>query len=450
MEALSFLRADLKYVQDCKSVDCSADYYLKGRLVAVKRMLPQYFELASQEVSLLQQSDDHPNVIRYFCQQNDQNFLYIAVELCQASIWDLYHGEDTYSQERAARLAEINRDAPSALAQIAAGLCHLHDLRIVHRDIKPQNILIAYPKKNHVTGPRFVISDFGLCKTLPDNASTLIGTTGSAGTVGWKAPELIHIPANVDGKPSSSTALHSRESSSSSESGAAGTGVKRAVDIFSLGCVFFFVLTGGCHPFDDSEGWIQLRELNVKKGKANLSPLLSLGDDVEEPMHLISQMLAYRPECRPSARQVLQHPFFWSPERRLAFLCDVSDYWEREPRDPPSLALETLESYAGDVLGPRQDFMLSLDRKFVESLGKQRKYLGHKLLDLLRALRNKRNHYDDLPHDVQLRVGPLPDGYLRYWSTRFPKLLMACYNAVQACGIEGESRFRPYYVCSNK
>ena len=421
---------------------------MKGRLVAVKRMLPQYFELASQEVSLLQQSDDHPNVIRYFCQQNDQNFLYIAVELCRASIWDLYQGEDTSSRERAALLVDINCDAPRALAQIAAGLCHLHDLRIVHRDIKPQNILIAYPKKNDTTGPRFVISDFGLCKTLPDNASTLIGTTGNAGTVGWKAPELIHIPANLDGKPNSSMASHSRESSSSSESGAAGTGVKRAVDIFSLGCVFFFVLTGGCHPFDDSEGWIQLRELNVKKGKANFSPLQNLGDDAEEPMHLISQMLAHRPECRPSARQVLQHPFFWSLERRLAFLCDVSDHWEREVRDPPSAALETLESFAGNVLGPRGDFMLVLDRKFVESLGKQRKYFGHRLLDLLRALRNKRNHYDELPHEVQLRVGVVPDGYLRYWTTRFPKLLMACYSAVQACGLEGETRFRPYFVNS--
>ena len=409
-------------------------------------MLPQYFELASQEVSLLQQSDDHPNVIRYFCQQSDQNFLYIAVELCQASIWDLYQGDETFSEERTALMSEINRDAPRALAQIAAGLCHLHDLRILHRDIKPQNILIAYPKKNQASGPRFVISDFGLCKTLPDNASTLIGTTGNAGTVGWKAPELINIPAAVDGKPNSSVASHSRDSSSSSESGAASTGVKRAVDVFSLGCVFFFVLTGGCHPFDDSEGWIQLRELNVKKGKANFAPLYNLGDDVEEPMHLLSQMLAHRPEVRPSARQVLQHPFFWSAERRLNFLCDASDHWEREIRDPPSVALEILESFAKDVLGPRGDFLLVLDKKFVESLGKQRKYFGHKLLDLLRALRNKRNHFDDLPSDIQSRIGPVPDGYLRYWTTKFPKLLMACYTAVQQCGLEGEARFRPYYI----
>jgi serine/threonine-protein kinase/endoribonuclease IRE1 len=55
----------------------------EGRDVAVKRMLSQYYELASQEVSFLQQSDDHKNVVRYFCQQRDDHFLYIAVELCQ-------------------------------------------------------------------------------------------------------------------------------------------------------------------------------------------------------------------------------------------------------------------------------------------------------------------------------------------------------------------------------
>lgn len=417
----------------------------QGRLVAVKRMLPQYFELASQEVSLLQQSDDHANVIRYFCQQRDANFLYIAVELCQASLWDLYQTEELLLDDRTALVTEINQDVPRALHQIASGLAHLHGLRIIHRDIKPQNILVAYPRKNQVAGPRFVISDFGLCKTLPDNASTLIGTTGNAGTVGWKAPELINVPTGSDGRANLNGLSDSRDSSSSSDQGSTSTGVKRAVDIFSLGCVFYYVLTGGSHPFDDAEGWVQLRELNVKKGKANFSALTGLGDDAEEPIHLLSQMLAHRPEARPSARQVLHHPFFWSADRRLAFLCDVSDHWERELRDPPSPALDVLESFAADAIGAKNDFLAILDRRFVDALGRQRKYVGSRLLDLLRALRNKRNHYEDLPPDMQTRVGPLPAGYLRYWTSRFPKLLMACYQAVEACELDSEPRFKHYF-----
>ncbi|KAF2657371.1 kinase-like protein [Lophiostoma macrostomum CBS 122681] len=413
------------------------------REVAVKRMLPQYFGLAEQEVKLLQESDLHPNVIRYFDDEKDENFLYIAVELCQASLFDLYRDGrpgDELSDCQQRLVNEINSDVPRALYQLALGVNHLHSLRIIHRDIKPQNILIAYPQRNQKTGPRLVISDFGLCKTLPDNVSTLIGTTGNAGTVGWKAPELILQPKDMD---RGSSTGHSRDSSNSTDPVAQG--VKRAVDIFSLGCVFFYVLTNGSHPFDDEEGWMQMRELNIKKNKANFDQL-NLGDDSEEPRHLISWMLENRPEFRPAAIQVMNHPFFWPAEKRLNFLCDCSDHWEREIRDPPSDHLCTLERYSWEVLDKKRDFLSKLDRAFINSLGKQRKYTGDRMLDLLRAMRNKKNHYEDMDEAVKAKVGSLPQGYLQYWTIKFPKLIMSCYECVMECGLQGEPRFRPYFA----
>jgi serine/threonine-protein kinase/endoribonuclease IRE1 len=138
----------------------------------------------------------------------------------------------------------------------------------------------------------------------------------------------------------------------------------------------------------------------------------------------------------------MHHPFFWSPAKRLNFLCDVSDHWERETREPPSTDLLILESFGAST--HNGDFLKKLDRKFIDTLGKQRKYTGDRMLDLLRALRNKKNHYADMPEDVKLKVGDLPNGYLKYWTNRFPTLLIACYEAVRSCGLGEDPRFRPY------
>jgi serine/threonine-protein kinase/endoribonuclease IRE1 len=408
--------------------------------------------LASQEVSFLQQSDDHPNVIRYFCQQKDDHFLYIAVELCQASLFEVWEAEKAKTEARQLQLRSlklaIQQDVPNILQQLAAGLSHLHNLRIIHRDIKPQNILVAFPKRNQNNRTRLVISDFGLGKNLPENVSTLIDPTGNAGTSGWKAPELISQPKDSESKHSQSNS----HTGNSENPGGGTSGVKRAADIFSLGCLFFWVLTDGSHPYEDENGWQQLRELNIKRDNKKMD-ILARWSDAYEPMQLINWMLEHAPENRPTALQVRQHPFFWPAETRLAFLCDCSDHFEREPRGTyedyysgDSDHLRALEDRAEEVIGNPADFLARLDRFFVDTLGRQRKYSGNRLLDLLRALRNKKYHYEDMPEDVKKRVGPLAAGYLNYWCHRFPRLLMACYEVVHECRLEDSDRFKTYFT----
>lgn len=140
------------------------------------------------------------------------------------------------------------------------------------------------------------------------------------------------------------------------------------------------------------------------------------------------------------------HPFFWGAAERLNFLCDVSDHFEFEPRDPPSPALEYLESVAKNVMGPDMDFLKLLPRDFKDSLGKQRKYTGSRMLDLLRALRNKRNHYNDMPEHLKAHIGGLPEGYLSFWTVRFPPLLMNCHVVVSALGLGHNERFQRYFT----
>ncbi|SPN96579.1 related to IRE1 - protein kinase [Cephalotrichum gorgonifer] len=404
-----------------------------GRVVAVKRMLIQFYDIASQETKLLRESDDHPNVIRYFAQQVRDGFLYIALERCAASLADVIEKPHQYPE-----IAQAGgKDLPGVLLQITNGISHLHSLRIVHRDLKPQNILVNMGKDGR---PRVLVSDFGLCKKLEDTQSSFGATTGrAAGTSGWRAPELL-----ID--DDSSTAMESSTHSGSGsvlvgDSGMSSRRATRSIDIFSLGLVFFYVLTGGSHPFDCGDRY--MREVNIRKDNYSLDALDSLGDFAHEAKDVIAAMLNADAKQRPNAREVMAHPFFWSAKTRLQFLCDVSDHFEKEPREPPSAALEELEMNAPGVT--RGDFLRALPREFIDSLGKQRKYTGSRLLDLLRALRNKRNHYEDMPEALKRSVGPLPEGYLAFWTVRFPSLLLVCWNVVYQVGWDSADRFREYY-----
>jgi serine/threonine-protein kinase/endoribonuclease IRE1 len=333
------------------------------------------------------------------------------------------------------------RDLPNVLYQIANGLQHLHNLRIVHRDLKPQNILVAAGKDGKP--PRLLVSDFGLCKKLEGEQSSFRATTAhAAGTSGWRAPELL---LDDDAKEGSSMIDASTDGGSGSilvsSDMMPNRRATRAIDIFSLGLVFFYVLTKGSHPFDCGDRY--MREVNIRKGNFDLSRLSVYGDYGMEAEDLISSMLAPEPKQRPNARQVMAHPFFWPAKKRLNFLCDVSDHFEKEKRDPPSEALQELEYFAPRVT--RGDFLKSLGKEFVESMGKQRKYTGSRLLDLLRALRNKKNHYEDMSDKLKRDVGPLPDGYLSYWTTKFPNLLITCWIVVYDLKWDETDRFREYY-----
>ncbi|EJU01341.1 hypothetical protein DACRYDRAFT_79919 [Dacryopinax primogenitus] len=408
---------------------------LQGRPVAVKRLLQDFVTIASREVSLLQESDDHPNVIRYFYQEQRDGFLYIALELCPASLADIVEKpREAFSELRG------SFEPKRALMQITKGLRHLHSLKIVHRDIKPQNILISQNKRGEL---RMLISDFGLCKKLELDQTSFLPTQGSgpqaAGTAGWRAPEILRGDVNLDPQ-SAESSFNGREGGEQKESSSSsGTRLTKSVDIFALGCLFYYTLSGGEHPYGDRFS----REANILKNEKSLTWLDKLGEEGLEAEDLIGQMLEPDPSARPSTDDCLIHPFFWTPAKRLNFLQDASDRFEvmeREPKEAPLLALETGPA---NVLGP--DWHRKLDKAVIENLGKFRKYDGKSVQDLLRALRNKKHHYQDLPDHVKRLYGPLPEGFLGYFTRRFPRLFLHIYGVISNCGLRYESMFRQYF-----
>ncbi|CAG8502703.1 5802_t:CDS:2 [Diversispora eburnea] len=140
----------------------------------------------------------------------------------------------------------------------------------------------------------------------------------------------------------------------------------------------------------------------------------------------------------------MTHPYFWSPSKRLGFLQDASDRFEVEERDPPSSLLQRLEQNAVHIISP--DWYKRIDKILVENLGKYRKYDGSRIRDLLRALRNKKHHYQDLPENVKRSLGEIPEGFLFYFTSRFPKLMLHVYYLIaESESLRNESIFKHYF-----
>uniref|UniRef100_A0A4W4DU46 Serine/threonine-protein kinase/endoribonuclease IRE1 n=1 Tax=Electrophorus electricus TaxID=8005 RepID=A0A4W4DU46_ELEEL len=372
-----------------------------NRPVAVKRILPECFSFADREVQLLRESDEHPNVIRYFCTERDRQFQYIAIELCSATLQEYVEQKD---------FDRHGLEPAILLQETMSGLAHLHSLSIVHRDLKPHNILVSMPNAHGRV--RALISDFGLCKKLAVGRHSFSRRSGVPGTEGWIAPEVL-----------SEDAMHNPTCK---------------VDIFSAGCVFYYVVSQGSHPFGKS---LQ-RQANILLGAYSLEHLQPDKHEDIVAINLIEQMLSMDPEKRPSAERVLKHPFFWSLEKQLQFFQDVSDRIEKEPLDGP--IVRQLERGGRGVV--KGDWREHITVPLQTDLRKFRSYKGGSVRDLLRAMRNKKHHYRELPREVQETLGSIPDDFVFYFTSRFPHLLLHTHLAMRTSA--QERPFQPYYHSS--
>ena len=199
----------------------------------------------------------------------------MITELCDGTLENLITGNyegSTYDE----------LDRRDVLYQVTIGLAHLHKLNIVHRDIKPSNILFKSTEGN---SPQMKLADFGLCRVLKAGKKDYTNTDvdNPSGTRGWMAPELDESE-RYDTK----------------------------VDIFPLGCVFAYTLTGGKHPFGDEALSRSLRIRNKEGMLLTLDHFTNKKSDQDfrAAFYLIRSMVEMDPAKRPTAEQALHHVFF--------------------------------------------------------------------------------------------------------------------------------------------
>ena len=293
---------------------------------------------------------------------------------------------EIYAQKQNKRKRKLARDKfdkiptiQDVLNEATRGLKYLHSLNIVHRDIKPMNILIN-------SSGSAKIADMATGKSLQKDETSY--RTHGHGSLGWQASEVV---------------LSQRKT--------------KAVDIFSLGCTFYYALTDGKHPF----GSRVEREANIVNNIYKLEELSPESHD------LIGKMISHDVTQRPTADYILNHPYFWNSEIKLMFMQDLSD--KLEAAGTGSMLEIEFEAFCGGVL--RKSWNEVMPNGLLMNIEKYRAYSYYSVKDLIRVIRNKKHHYNELSNDIKILVGIIPDGFYSFFCERFPELLITLFRYME-------------------
>ena len=234
------------------------------RIVALK-ILPspmtvdrEYQERFDREARVIAKLD-HPNIVRATDAGNVDGIPYLALELLD--------GVDIARLVRSVGRLPL-ADAVEIAVQAARGLAHLHEHGVVHRDVKPSNLMLT-------SDGTVRILDFGLALTSEATGRPNGRLTGITylGTHDYMAPEQWVDPTTVTAK----------------------------VDCYGLGCVLYQMLSG-------QPPLVSPKMSPQAKMKAHLEqPIPSIRDRWDVPgalAELVNRMLAKDPERRPTSAEI--------------------------------------------------------------------------------------------------------------------------------------------------
>ncbi|KAL0375595.1 UNVERIFIED_CONTAM: Calcium and calcium/calmodulin-dependent serine/threonine-protein kinase [Sesamum calycinum] len=201
----------------------------------------------------------HPNVIHLYDVCEDNGGVHLVLELCSGGeLFDRIVAQERYNEAGAA----------AVVRQIAGGLAALHRAGVIHRDLKPENCLFLSKDEDSP----LKIMDFGL-SSVEDFTDPVVGLFGS---IDYVAPEAL-----------------SRDK------------ISPKSDIWSLG-VILYILLSGYPPF--------IAQSNRQKQQIILNGQFSFYEKTWKNIsssvkQLITSLLKVDPDLRPSAEEILRHPW---------------------------------------------------------------------------------------------------------------------------------------------
>ncbi len=248
-----------------------ASHAMLRRPTAIKLLLPERagaealarFEREVRRTAML----THPNTVTVFDYgQTTDGVFYYAMELLEgASLEQIVEIDGPQPPERVVYL----------LDQVAASLAEAHDAGLIHRDIKPGNILVV--DRGGISDLVKVV-DFGLVKDVRSDAAsdaTITTTDSITGTPHYMAPETVTAPDTVDAR----------------------------TDIYALGAVGYWLLTG-THVF---RGNTVMEVLAHHLHTAPEPPSIRMNGPVERDLEkVLLACLAKRPDDRPPSAHALR------------------------------------------------------------------------------------------------------------------------------------------------
>ncbi|KAK5052160.1 hypothetical protein LTR84_002964 [Exophiala bonariae] len=279
-------------------------------------------------------SINHPNIIGIEKVFITDDTMYMMQNLVTAG--DLF----SYIESRHGKLQEA--EAAAIIRQILIAVSFLHKRNIVHRDIKPDNILMT----SSSAGCRIVLTDFGAARRIDDQRDTM---STQIGTHEYAAPEMFfstHFPGRGECRK-----------------------YTRAVDMWALGCVAVVLLTGGlafCDPVTNHYSEKLAKDCDLAHLQAS-SEWQHLRD---RPRSFVENLLVIDENARMTADEGLNHCWFSNEAHKADFedlyQRTIKTWRSKPPKDP---VVEFLDSGLIQQLPCSQNYLEKVNKKFLRRSG---------------------------------------------------------------------------------